>query len=146
MKPRTASVLSFHGGGYRGLFSAHVAAGLSSWRRNLTGSGDLRGCFDVFAGTSVGAILATALAHGGSSADDLVRLMIDHGERIFPRRPFLSQWMGVFAARFSSRPLQEVLETHLGDARLGDLDRVLVVPAVDETHGRAVVFRSHDPD
>ena len=78
---RRRVVLSLSGGGYRGLFSAHV---LERIHREF-GNGDLLEKVDLFAGTSIGAIIATALASGCQPAR-IKQLLLDHGPAIFPSK------------------------------------------------------------
>lgn len=127
-----------------GLFSAHLLAGLARRKASLGISEPLGASFDIVAGTSVGAILAAAVAADIAPAV-VVRMMEEHGARIFPRRRWRPTAPGIWAARFPAEPLRRALAEKLGDRRLGDLDRALLIPAMDETTGRAVMFRSHDP-
>jgi uncharacterized protein len=140
-----ATVLAFQGGGFLGFFSARVAAHLEDFRSGSGINSPFQDCIDVFAGTSVGSILAVGLAATNTSPTEIARIMADHGEHIFPRRLILPRAPGIFAARFSAGPLRDVLQGILGDKRLGDVDRPLLVPAICETDGRPEIFRSHDP-
>ena len=71
-------ILALSGGGYRGLFTAALLVELEA------NGGPLATRFDLIAGTSIGSILAGAIALGASAADCL-QGMLDHGARIFPR-------------------------------------------------------------
>ena len=142
-EPAAAAILAFHGGGFLGYFSALVAAGLDDRRRALGAKGPLKGAFDVICGTSVGAIMAAGIA-AEVPPKRIVRLMAEEGARIFPRRWIAPTLPGIFAARFRPGPLRDLLEEILGDLRLGAIDRPLLLPAVNETAGAPVVFRSHD--
>lgn len=139
-----AWVLAFHGGGFLGYFSALVSDALQKRRSALGARGPLKDSFDAICGTSVGAIIASGVAIG-LEPDEIVRLMREKGEGIFPLRRFGATWPGIFCARFSQKPLRGLLTSILGDVRLGELDRLLVIPAVNETSGVPVVFRSCDP-
>jgi len=143
--PSTATVLSFHGGGFLGYFSALVAEMLTARKAELGDPRPLGTSFDLIAGTSIGAILAAAVACDIEPAR-IVKLMESHGEKIFPRRWYLHTKPGIFCARFSAEPLRSLIEKVLEDRTLGDLDRALVIPTISETAGRPVIFRSHDPD
>jgi patatin-like phospholipase/acyl hydrolase len=83
-------ILTLSGGGFLGLYTAAVLAELEerSGRR-------LSECFDMFAGTSIGGIVALGLA-AGRSATDIRDAFIEHGPRIFPNRPPKSKtaWIG----------------------------------------------------
>jgi len=144
-RPGAATILALHGGGFLGYFSACIAAGLQKRREVLRANGPLGQSFDAICGTSVGAILAAGLATD-TPADDILHLMAEKGAAIFPRRPFMSTWPGIFAARFDPEPLRGLLTEIIGPVRLGELNRVLVIPAVNESLGRPVIFRSADPE
>jgi predicted acylesterase/phospholipase RssA len=141
--PGSASVLSFHGGGFRGYFSALIANGLEARKAQLGDSRPLGESFDVICGTSVGSIIAVALA-AGVPISRLLELFEEHGERIFPPRYVLKTKPGFFRARFKSDELYKVLSCTLKEKKLGDLDRALIVPAINETSGKPVIFRSCD--
>jgi len=143
-RPGAATILALHGGGFLGYFSACIATGLQRRRKVLRASGPLGRSFDAICGTSVGAILAAGLATN-TPPEAILHLMAKNGEAIFPQRRFLPTWPGIFAARFDPEPLRSLLAEILGPVRLGELDRVLVIPAMNESLGRPVIFRSADP-
>ena len=126
---RRRVVLSLSGGGYRGLFSAHV---LERIHREF-GNGDLLEKVDLFAGTSIGAIIATALASGCQPAR-IKQLLLDHGPAIFPSKwlPGLRQAMG--KALYDSAPLRAAIKEAMPQAEqsaLGQLQVPLLLPAVN---------------
>jgi predicted acylesterase/phospholipase RssA len=141
--PATASVLSFHGGGFLGYFSALVAEALKKRKTRLGDSSALANSFDLICGTSVGSIIAASVA-AEVPTEEILALMRENGQAIFPERSFWRTKPGLVSARFSSGKLKEVLETKLRDKRMGDLDRALLIPAVNETKGRPEIFRSYD--
>ncbi|WP_325063255.1 CBASS cGAMP-activated phospholipase [Halovulum marinum] len=143
--PGAATILALHGGGYLGYFSACVAAALQMRRETLRAAGPLSRSFDAICGTSVGAILAAGIATN-TSPRDILDLMSAKGGAIFPRRRYFANWPGIFTSRFDPHPLHGLLTDILGPVRLGEVDRVLVIPAVNETLGRPVIFRSSDPE
>ncbi|MGY6634658.1 MAG: CBASS cGAMP-activated phospholipase [Alkalilacustris sp.] len=145
MNGASASILAFHGGGFLGYFSACVADRLQERRKALGATGPLRDSFDVICGTSVGAILAAAVATGTPTAT-VLQVMQEQGETIFPPRRFGRKSPGIFAARFSQAPLRRLIEDVLGSVCLGELDRILIIPAINESRGEPVIFRSTDPE
>lgn len=143
-QPGSATILALHGGGFLGYFSACVASGLQSRRQALEVKGPFNRSFDAICGTSVGAILAAGLATN-TAPSDIVSLMEKRGEVIFPKRRIMTTAPGILSARFNPKPLKGLLSEILGKVRLGELDRVLIIPAVNESTGRPVIFRSTDP-
>lgn len=151
-------ILALDGGGILGAFSAAVLAGLE---RRL--SAPLAAHFDLIAGTSTGGIIAAALA-AGEPAAKVVAFYSERGPRIFARPQGLR---GLLAAgpdlvlrnfgldaptllypRYASGELAAALREVFGDRTLRDvrLSRLLL-PAVELTAGRAVVFSTpHRPN
>ena len=80
-------VLSLDGGGMRGVYSASyleaLAAGFAKQRE--VDALDVGSPFDLIVGTSVGGIVACALA-AQVSLESVVALFRDDGARIFPRK------------------------------------------------------------
>ena len=112
---RRANILVLPGGGVRGIVQAVIILALH--RR----TGFLKHV-DIFAGTSIGGIVALFFA-AGSDPEDAVDLFRTRARRIFRvpwwKRP--SFLWGLFAARFSRRPLTEALREVLGDVKFGDV-------------------------
>lgn len=137
-------ILSLSGGGFLGLYTAAVLAELEerSGRR-------LNECFDLFAGTSIGGIVALGLA-AGRSAVEIRDAFITNGPRIFPDRPPKSkvEWFGRFlrnvpAPLYKPRELSATIEQIVGaDTCMADLLRPVVVPAVNLTKGGPKVFKT----
>lgn len=134
---RNFFILSVDGGGFRGLFAAHLLRRMEQewqieWRER----------FGLFAGTSTGAILAGGLA-SGISAGQLADLYTSHGTRIFRRRiRSRIDFPRLFTSRYSHAELRRALETTFGNITLGELSVPLVVPAVDIGNGQVHVLKS----
>lgn len=90
-------ILALDGGGICALFSLQVLRRVEEIFRIERGRPDLvlRDAFDFFAGTSTGAILATALAWG-MSVDEIERLYVERAEEIFAR----AAWYKRFRAKY----------------------------------------------
>lgn len=132
-------ILALTGGGYRGVFTASfLACCEGEWKF------DWRDRFKLFAGTSVGALLATGLA-AGRTAEDLVAAMRTHGGGIFaprilggPRRLFGS-------APYRTAALRAAAEAVLGaqkDVLLSDFPGNLIVTAVNYSKGTTELLPS----
>lgn len=140
----TFQILSLSGGGFLGLYTVALLAELEERSgRRLTES------FDLFAGTSIGGIVALGLA-AGRSATEIRDAFIEHGPRIFPNRPPKSRaaWLArlirnVPAPLYRPGPLRETIEHIVGaDTCMSDLLRPVVVPAVSLTKGGPKVFKT----
>lgn len=143
-------ILALSGGGYRGLYSAEVLAELEQ-----SSGRPIYECFDLFAGTSIGGIIAIALAME-RRAVDIRDALVRHGPRIFPGAEGWRGWAGrsvrtlrsLVTAKYATHRLREAVDEIVGPgATVRDLERPLLVPAVAITAGAPQLFRSvHHPD
>lgn len=134
-------VLSLTGGGYRGLFSAQVLVDLC---RAARVAGRIDRSIDVFAGTSIGGLMACALAVG--EAPQRVLDAIDaHGPRVFGKKRLGSLRRAVFGTLYEQKNLEAAIDDCLGpnaDLKLNEIERGVVVPAIDWVDGRVKIFMS----
>lgn len=107
-------MLAIDGGGVRGVVALEVLAELEQTLRTSTGKPDLRlgDWFDYVAGTSTGAIIATALALG-RSVDDVKRLYVEHMGDIFK----VAGWRSRLKYRYDHRALTRILKDEFGEHR-----------------------------
>lgn len=132
-------VLALSGGGFRGLYTAQILARIESDIGEPIGRR-----FDLIAGTSIGGILALAVALE-IPAQRMVDLFIEHGDAIFKRRMSLG---GVLRASYSSKPLAELLERPdlFGNQLLSAALHPVIVPTINYTTGKPVLFKTaHHP-
>jgi predicted acylesterase/phospholipase RssA len=148
-------VLSLDGGGIRGYYAAVL---LSLLARHYAGApGSMQGTpdpgvrFDLVCGTSVGAILACAVA-AGVPTERVAALFRDEGPRIF-RRPSPIDWRRLWwCARHWRAPsadasaLRSALERVLGTETLAEVHRrrgiALCLVATDLVQCRLRLFRT----
>jgi predicted acylesterase/phospholipase RssA len=137
-------ILSVDGGGYLGLTSAAFLAELERHFQS-----HCRDRFDLFCGTSTGAILVLALA-AGKTADEVTSAYEELGRRVFPPRRGPLRWYrkwisGAFRAQYSSTPLAAGLEKIFGDMTLGDLrsrGKLAMITAFCVSNGQPRVFKT----
>lgn len=137
--------LSLTGGGYRGLFTARALQvmeehlGMPIGRR-----------FDLTCGTSIGGIVALAVAFE-VPMKKVVEVFELHGEEIFPpHEPPSSKvgkgwdlWQHSRKPRYSTAPLREAIAKLIDkDATLNDAKHAVAIPAVNVTHGKPQVFKT----
>ena len=128
-------VLSIDGGGYLGLATAVFIQQME--RHFSTKFSDL---FDLFCGTSTGAIISASLALGKPS-EEIVTLYKELGPRIFGTK----RSCGLFRSTYSIDDLRECLEPYLGGVRLGNLlenDKNILITAFNRTTGKPRVFKT----
>lgn len=132
-------ILALSGGGFRGLYTARVLADLEQEIKAPIGRK-----FDLVAGTSIGGILALALACE-IPVQRIVDLFLREGESIFKKR---RTFFGYFRAPYDKSVLRVLLEDSelFGDRLLGDVVHPVLIPAINFSTGKPVVFKSpHHP-
>ena len=141
-------ILSLAGGGYLGLYTAAVLAALEQ----RCGEPIARR-FDLIAGTSVGGILAIALAFE-IPVSTIVALFRQHGEKIFSSRHLPSNDIGrlldlarsVLGPKYDGLALREALEEIFANRTLGESQHAIVVPAVNVSLSQTKIFKTpHGP-
>lgn len=141
-RPHRFQILALDGGGAKALFTAHVLACLEE---DLGVS--INDTFDLIAGTSAGGIIALGLGAGLSpreivgNYEELVEVVFPSARRRLWRRP-----LQLSAPIYESGVLRTELAKVLGDRRLGDSTKRLVIPAWDVQRGAVHIFKTpHHP-
>jgi patatin-like phospholipase/acyl hydrolase len=137
-------ILSLAGGGYLGLYTACVLAELE----DIVGE-PLGRRFDLIAGTSVGGILAIALAFEMPMAQ-LRELFIERGIAIFSSRGLPTSTIGklrdltrsVLGPKYDGKVLRKALVEHLGRKTLGEALHRVVIPTTNITLSQTKVFKT----
>lgn len=128
------NVLALTGGGYRGLYSARVLQLLEERAGRPIGQ-----CFDLVAGTSIGGILALAVAFE-VPMKEVVAAFLSKGSSIFRKNVFRA---GLFRNKYDSEPVADLLESLLpSGVTLADAKHALIIPALNLTLGRGTPFKS----
>ena len=133
-------ILSLSGGGFRGLYTAKFIADIEEEIK-----APIATKFDLIAGTSIGGILALALALE-IPAQKIVDLFVEHGEEIFKKRWW--SWFGLWKSKYSSTPLADLLldDALFGQKLLAHCKHPVIVPAINYSSGNPVLFKtSHNP-
>lgn len=132
-------VLALSGGGYRGLFTARVLEHLE----NAAGR-PMRDHFQLYVGTSAGALIAAALAHG-IEAQAIRATFERHGPRIF-RHEWSTRWRRLFHVPYGVEGLNDAMNELFGgerevlDTALATLPLPLIVTAVGLRSHRAKIL------
>lgn len=146
--PATATrpfrILALSGGGYLGLYTAAVLAGLEAEAGEPLGRR-----FDLIAGTSVGAILAAAVALE-RPLSAMVDLFRHHGADVFSPRALpsgpvsrlLDMSRSVLGPKYSGEALRRELQHELGDSTFAQTLHPLVLPAVNVSRSHTKVFKT----
>ncbi|MEB3477153.1 CBASS cGAMP-activated phospholipase [Pasteurella multocida] len=134
-------ILSLSGGGYRGLYTAEVLKELENHLKAKNTNDCIANYFNLITGTSIGGIIALALAYE-IPAEKIAKIFDDKGEEIFKKQSCI----GMFKAKYNSDILKDILVDWFGDALIGDLKHPVVIPAVDYTTGNPVAFKTAHHD
>ncbi len=142
--PRPFRILSLSGGGFLGLYTAVVLQGLEE-RAGVP----LGRRFELIGGTSIGGILALALAFE-LPMSRMVDLFVEHGPAVFSDRALPSRTVGklldltrsVLGPKYSGDALRDALHAELGDRTLADALHPCVIPAVDVQTCCTKVFKT----
>lgn len=84
--------------------------------------------FDMYAGTSIGGILASLFASGHTATEALEFFTVD-GPLIFKKRWF--NFTGLLRPRYGADVIEERLKLRFKDTKLSDCKKALVVPTFD---------------
>jgi uncharacterized protein len=125
-------LLCIDGGGIRGIFPIAILLAIEKEFRKPVGE-----LFDVISGTSTGAIIAASAALN-TSMEEVMGRYETYGEKIFVR----NSKIGLFKSVYSDRYLRRLLKQAFKEITLGEIQKPLLIPAVDITHGKPYVHRT----
>ena len=146
-------ILSCDGGGIRGLLTAILLESLEAELQQLDPKATIANCFDMFAGTSTGSIIACGLAKG-MTAKKIRQFYEQEGEKIFPtmdanfwRKEALERIRkgDVSLPLFQAKSLEAVLtsaEVFPPSLLFGKLPKPTLITSYDTYNREAVVFKS----
>ena len=129
-------ILALDGGGIKGLYSAAILARLE----DDLGIADITSCFDLIVGTSTGGIIALALGYG-LRPREIVQFYSQHGPKIFADG-WRARARHYVRRKYSQNPLRAALQKCLGDRRLADSHKRLVIPSYNLDKGEVYLFKT----
>jgi len=151
----TMKILSIDGGGIRGIIPGQILVSLENKLKTKTNNDNARlsDFFDLFAGTSTGAILSAAYvmpdvnANGRPkfTAQEAVNLYIDEGDEIFDVDfwQYLSSLNGLNDETYSAKALESILKHSFNDIKLSELLKPTCFVSYDIRSRQQVVFKQH---
>jgi patatin-like phospholipase/acyl hydrolase len=121
-------ILSFDGGGLKGLISLGVLKRVSA----ELGSEDWIQEADVYAGTSTGGLIALSLANG-KRLDEIIDFYKNFGPGIFNRSSlyYISSVFKSLHAGYRNVVLEQQLKSMFGETRLDELKKKVVIASFD---------------
>lgn len=104
-------ILALDGGGIRGVFTLEVLLCMQELLRKHYGKPDLvlADHFDLFSGTSTGAIIATGLCWG-MSVEQILDLYVNYGRTMFQPVAWYRPFKKILISRYEARPLSDLLQ------------------------------------
>jgi len=104
-------ILTLDGGGIRGVFSLEVLLHIQTLLRTQYGNPEmvLADHFDLFAGTSTGAIIATCLCWG-MAVEDILELYVTFGSAMFTPVSWKQPIRKLLVAKYDAQPLSDMLQ------------------------------------
>ncbi len=129
------NILALSGGGFRGLYTTTVLARLEQIAQK-----PIAQCFDLICGTSIGGILAMALALEIRTSE-IMDIMEKSGPEIFSDgRTIFSNF---FRPKYDNRQLKRIVYDSLfGDHLLGDSCCRLLIPTFNYSSGKPQFFKT----
>ncbi|VAI92875.1 unnamed protein product [Triticum turgidum subsp. durum] len=155
-QPRYGSivtVLSIDGGGVRGIIPGTILAFLEEKLQELDGP-DVRiaDYFDVVAGTSTGGLVAAMLTAPNTegrplfAAKDVNKFYLEHCPNIFPAvcKGPLGWLKSMMGPKYSGHHLHSVVKELLGDTRVNETLKNIVIPTFDIKLLQPTIFSTYD--
>ena len=130
------NILALSGGGFKGLYTAKVLERLEEELKV-----PIAQKFDLIAGTSIGGIIALALAYE-IPCSQIVSFFNENGKKIFKKR--LS--FAIIIPKYGKKHLKDALAKIFGDAKIEDLKHRVIIPTINYSSGKVQLFKTrHHP-
>jgi hypothetical protein len=137
---RQFKILALDGGGYKGLYTACVLHEIEKHNKPIATH------FDLITGTSVGGLIALALA-AGKTAEEIKNFFLERGDEIFPqgswlerKRRAIRRW--IWGGKYLDTGLRRALESILGDTMMRDANSYLCIPTLNLPTLSPFVFKT----
>ena len=131
----TKRILSIDGGGIRGILPLTLLIAIEARR------GPCADLFDMVAGTSIGGIIATGLAHR-VPAKAIHDMLMSDGGTIFAKT-LVTNVLNAVQPKYDAAPLEGFLAQTFESAMLNGIDKPeLIVPTVDLLRPASIFFKS----
>jgi len=147
-------ILSIDGGGIRGIIPGQILVSLEKKLQDKLGDRNARigEYFDMVAGTSTGAILASAYVCPNEnskpkySAKEAVDIYIEEGDEIFDVGFWRSigSMGGLTDEKYSAKELENILKETFGDTKLSNLLKPTCFVAYDIKNRSQEIFTQHN--
>jgi patatin-like phospholipase/acyl hydrolase len=127
-------ILSLSGGGYKGLFTAVILENLEE-----EFGFPIAKKFDLLAGTSIGGIIALALANE-IPAKKIKELFINDKNKIFGNASLSKGY--ICNSKYSNNGLRECLSEIFQETKIGELKHRIIIPTINCTKGSTQILKT----
>lgn len=129
------NILALSGGGFKGLYTAKILERLEEELKV-----PIAQKFDLIAGTSIGGIIALALAYE-IPCKKIVDFFNENGKKIFKKRLNFA-----IIPKYGKKHLKDALAKIFGNAKIGDLKHRVIIPTINYSSGKVQLFKTrHHP-
>ncbi|QJC27776.1 hypothetical protein ANPL_03625 [Anaplasma platys] len=139
----TKFVVSIDGGGIRGIVATKVLCEVEKRIRKPVGE-----VFDLFVGSSIGAIIAAALALRTSKGkttycvEEVLGFFFKYGPSIFHKSLIRNIISVISGSRFSASNFEKALRHIFKDITMGEISQHFLVPSYDVRAQNTIMFRN----
>jgi len=136
-------VLSIDGGGIRGVIPAQILIHVEKLLKEISrdDTAKISDYFDLIAGTSTGGIITAMILtpEEGFSAEEIVNLYKEHGEKIFTRSTATKKIdkAALFNPLYQHENIEKIFETYFKDLTVGEFKRPCLIPTYNIETGEA---------
>lgn len=140
MSEKTLKILSIDGGGIRGAIPLYYLNQIEK-KFNIR----IRKEFDVFAGTSTGAVIGSSIVSKNPSSgeynslDEILDIYINRSNQIFIQKESAN-------TKYSNQGLELILKHFFGNLKLSDIKKILVLPIYNLTSDKIEVLSQWNDD
>lgn len=138
-------ILSLDGGGIRGFITIQVLVKLEQYLHTIQPGFKICEHFDMFAGTSIGALLAILFCYKKMSAPDVEKVLCQNTCSEIMDKSFWDKHLNLIQSKpkYTGKGKIDVISRLLKDTKFSDSNcKAMIVPAYDIENRKGVIFNS----
>jgi patatin-like phospholipase/acyl hydrolase len=136
-------ILSLNGGGVRGLATIAFLCKMTAYLKTLRPSFELHTFFDIYAGTSIGALINGFLLVTGKTPEEL-KLIFKNNIGSIMKMDLTDFIFGIYQTKpkYDGRDKEKFIKSIIGDHKFSSFDKTVIVTAIDVKYRQARIFNS----
>jgi len=144
MSTRPFYILACDGGGVRGKATVKFLYEFTKYMKTKDPNFKLYDFFDMYAGTSVGALIILMISACKYDEDKLMEVFNDHLCREIMDKSVWDKLVGLIQhkPKYDGEGKRKAITKHLGDIKLSEIDKYVVIPTYNITEQRTQIFHS----